>query len=129
MPVPVAPAPCPVVEKVDALPEQGRSEVAVGLALLWDAFLQQFGGLDGWLALDEAARRAYLDGLRGSAARMTGAGPGPRAHLALAPALMARYVSGFAARPDAGAKAAADRAVTLIELGRTLRRPARAAAN
>jgi hypothetical protein len=124
-PVLAAPAPCPVVEAVDALPEQSRSEVAVWLALLWDAFLQQFGGLDGWLALDEAERGAYVDGLKGSAARIGGAGP--RGHLALAPALMARYASGFVGKPDAAAKAAADKAVALIELGRTLRGSARVA--
>ncbi len=124
-PVLAAPAPCPLVEAVDALPEQSRSEVAVGLALLWDAFLQQFGGLDGWLALDEAERRAYVDGLKGSAARIGGAGSGARSHLGLAPALMARYASGFLGKPDDAAKAAADKAVALIELGRTLRGPAR----
>jgi hypothetical protein len=75
-----------VVDALDRLDPQKRAEVARRLAALWDAFLAQFDGLDGFRSTPEKEQAAYLNTLRAAADRMR-----PVPEMALAANLMAQY--------------------------------------
>jgi hypothetical protein len=82
-----------VMQEFNALEQPKQDEVALALFLLWESFIARFGGIDG-LHTNIEISKEYLLELVESVARMRARG-GPNSFYALAPALMAQYVSCF----------------------------------
>ena len=59
-----------LVDEIGNFTPEQQVAVARGLAMLWDACLGRFGGLDGFLQADPVDRSAYLEELRSAANRM-----------------------------------------------------------
>ncbi len=110
-----------IAEIGDFTPEQ-RAAAARGLAMLWDACLGRFGGLDGLLQADPVDRAAYLEELRSAADRMNLNEALLRSRYALAPKLMVLYLESLLRGGGAAVAREFGQAVaTLIEQGDKLR--------
>ena len=110
-----------IAEIGDFTPEQ-RAAVARGLAMLWDACLGRFGGLDGFLEADPVDRAAYLEELRSAVDRMNLNEALLRSRYALAPKLMVLYLELLLRGGGAAVAREFGQAVaTLIEQGDKLR--------
>ena len=81
-----------LIAEIGDFTSEQRAAVARGLAMLWDACLGQFGGLDGFLEADPVDRAAYLEDLRSAADRMRLNEALLRSRYALAPKLMVLYL-------------------------------------
>lgn len=84
-----------VLADLDALDPKRRDVVAHNLGLLWDAFLEEFGGVSGFLAEQVVHQDAYLAKLDAAARRMQASKASNAGHHYVSVALMKEYVSGF----------------------------------
>jgi hypothetical protein len=110
-----------IAEIRDFTPEQ-RAAVARGLAMLWDAFLDRFNGLDGFLEADSADRAAYVQELRSAVERMNQSENLLRSRYSRAPGLMSAYLASLVRRDSTVVGREFGKAVaTLIEQGDKLR--------
>jgi hypothetical protein len=81
-----------LIAEIGAFTPEQRAAAARGLAMLWEACLGRFGGLDGFLEADPVDRAAYLEDLRSAADRMEVNEALLRSRYALAPKLMVLYL-------------------------------------
>jgi hypothetical protein len=116
-----------LVDEIGNFTPEQQVAVARGLAMLWDACLGRFGGLDGFLQADPVDRSAYLEELRSAANRMKLNEALLRSRYALAPKLMVLYLESLLRGGGAAVAREFGQAVaTLIEEGdklRALRKP------
>jgi hypothetical protein len=116
-----------LVDEIGNFTPEQQVAVARGLAMLWDACLDRFGGLDGFLQADPVDRSAYLEELRSAANRMKLNEALLRSRYALAPKLMVFYLESLLRGGGAAVAREFGQAVaTLIEEGdklRALRKP------
>src|SRR5215211_8864333 len=116
-----------LVDEIGNFTPEQQVAVARGLAMLWDACLGRFGGLDGLLQADPVDRAAYLEELRSAADRMKLNEALLRSRYALAPKLMVLYLESLLRGGGAAVAREFGQAVaTLIEQGdklRALRKP------
>ena len=116
-----------LIAEIGAFTPEQRAAAARGLAMLWDACLGRFGGLDGFLEADPVDRAAYLEDLRSAADRMKLNEALLRSRYALAPKLMVLYLESLLRGGGAAVAREFGQAVaTLIEQGdklRALRKP------
>ena len=111
-----------LIADIGAFTPEQRAAVARGLAMLWDACLGRFGGLDGLLQADPVDRAAYLEELRSAADRMNLDEALLRSRYALAPKLMVFYLRSLLRGGGAAVAREFGQAVaTLIEQGHKLR--------
>jgi hypothetical protein len=75
-----------------------RSSVARGLAMLWEAFVGRFGGLDGFMDSDSADRSAYLQSLQSSVEKMNENEALVRSRYSVSPKLMSLYLDSLLRR-------------------------------
>jgi hypothetical protein len=110
-----------IAEIGELTPEQ-RAAVARGLAMLWNAFLSRFNGLDGYLEAHSADRAAYLQELRSAVERMNQSEKLSSSRYSRAPSLMGVYLESLVRRDSTAAGREFGQAVaTLIEQGDKLR--------
>jgi hypothetical protein len=99
-----------------------RSSVSRGLAMLWEAFVGRFGGLDGFIQADSAARAAYLQSLQSSVDKMNENEALKRSRYSVSPKLMSLYLDSLLRRDRAVvARELALAVATMIEDGEKLR--------
>jgi hypothetical protein len=108
--------------ELERFSEEQRVGVARGLALLWEAFVGQYGGLDGFSRLDGEQRQAYLGELQRAGDAMTANEALVRSRYAISPAVIVLYVETLAAQDKSESARKFGRAVaTLIDMGRAVR--------
>jgi hypothetical protein len=81
---------------VEALSPEQRPAVARGLALLWEAFVGKFEGLDGFLSSSAENRATYLAELRSATDRMSGSEPLANTRYSVGPTLLMVYLEALA---------------------------------
>lgn len=115
-----------LLREFESLDSDKQQEVARALAQLWDSFVEQFGGIDGFLGGDEARRREYIQRLQAAARRMSEAKSSDKGHYYFATAMLALYLRalGDGSNEDHDQRIAG-LVVTLIDRGRKLPPPAR----
>jgi hypothetical protein len=125
LPWPGLEAPSPeqvILDDLDALSPQQKDAVAENLALLWNCFAEEFGGVSGFLAEPATQQAAYLAKLDTAAKRMEPAKATEVGHHYVSVALMMHYVSSFQGRStDQSAIAMSNRVAELIDRGRHLK--------
>jgi hypothetical protein len=110
-----------LTEFLDRLGAVEKDEVAKDLTLLWDAFEQQFGGLDGFLAAGEQQKSEYFGRLAGSAGRLTMSRHPRAVRYARSAALMLAYLKAFTrAQPSTADVALGSRIAGAIQSGRSM---------
>jgi hypothetical protein len=111
-----------LITEFDALDLARRDDVARATTMLWNAFAERFGGVDGFIAASETDQAAYVAGLDQAWRRMWSGRGSAKGHYVFAAALVARYLGHWR---DGGAGTAltrelGKRVVSLIERGRRL---------
>jgi hypothetical protein len=105
----------------DVLDSERREEIALALALLWDSFVDRFGGIDAFQAGPLQDRDDYLQDLTLAAARIRGSASAAGRYYALAPAMFAEYLRLLEGDPSTVEREAMKRIADLIVLGREVR--------
>lgn len=101
-------------------PEQ-QHKVASNLALLWESFLSDFGGISGFRAAPAVEQDAFLDRLKAAARRMEAAKGSEAAFHYVTVELMRQYISFFrAGSADRKAVSLARCVAPLIDRGRQI---------
>lgn len=111
-----------LVTEFDALDLARRDDVARATTMLWNAFADRFGGVDGFLAAGEADQAAYVAGLDQAWRRMWSGRGSAKGHYVFAAALVARYLGHWRDGGEGTAltRELGKRVVSLIERGRKL---------
>jgi hypothetical protein len=108
--------------ELGSLTEEERGGVARGLAMLWDAFVGRFGGLDGFLSVDQQQRDGYVSELRSAVDRMSKVPALTASRYSLSPAVMLLYLERIASQDRSEtARRFGNATAQLIERGRQLR--------
>jgi hypothetical protein len=120
---------CIELDLFDALDDRGRAEVACGLSMLWDGFLERFGSPDQYGGAPEAGRAEYVASLRAMGRRIRETSGPDRVHFAYVPEMMALFATCLGARAKAAPDREAARVIAaLIAQGRAARDSGAAAA-
>lgn len=102
--------------------DEQQTGAARGLAMLWDAFVGRYGGLDPFRNVGGEQRQAYLAELQQAADAMTANPALVKSRYAISPALMVLYLEALAGE-DASepARRFGEAVAALIDHGRALR--------
>lgn len=107
---------------LDALDPKKQGSAARNLALLWECFVEEFGGISGFQEASDVQKSAYLAKLEAAALRMEAGRGTDAAYHYVSVALMGLYVSFFQnGRADAAAVALSNQVAALINRGRQIR--------
>ena len=110
-----------LAREFDILDAERREEVALALALLWDSFIDRFGGIDAFQELPIQDRDLYLQDLVLASARIRGSASAASRYYALAPAMFVEYLRLLEDDPSTLEREAMKRVADLIVLGREVR--------
>jgi hypothetical protein len=109
-----------LAEEFRALDPTRQEEVALGLSLLWDAFLARIGSIDEFRS-SPSSGNTYIAELRQASQRIRSRPTEDRFYF-LAPAMMALYISCFLGEPeDEAVRDDHEKIASLIDLGRRIR--------
>lgn len=111
-----------ILGELDELAPEKQVATARNVALLWDCFVEEFGGVAGFLASGATEQAEYLDKLEAAASRMEAGRGTPVAYHYVSVVLIKLYVESFRTkRATAGAIALSGRVAALINQGRIIR--------
>jgi hypothetical protein len=110
-----------VLREFDELAPNAQQKVAQNLAELWHSFIEQFGGLEGFLIGDEVRRSDYIQRVEAVARRMSNARGSDKAHYFFATMMLAHYLRALhEGATEVDSQRLASRAASLIDEGRKL---------
>ena len=110
-----------LLREFEGLPADKQLEVARALAQLWDAFVEHFGGIEGFLNGDEVRRGDYIQRLEMAAGRMRNAIGSDKGHYFYATAMLRHYLRVlYDSSNEHDGQRIASVVVTLVDRGRKL---------
>jgi hypothetical protein len=111
-----------ILAEFEALEVQKQEATARNVALLWDCFVEEFGGISGFLSASETEKDDYLDKLSAAAQRMEAGRNSAAGYHFVSVVLFELYVSFFHGRKaHRSAIVLSERVAELIDEGRKLR--------
>jgi hypothetical protein len=111
-----------ILADFEALDVQKQDATARNVALLWDCFVEEFGGISGFLSASETEKDDYLDKLAAAARRMEAGRFSAAGYHYVSVVLFELYVSFFHGRKaHRSAITLSERVAELIDEGRKLR--------
>jgi len=111
-----------VLAEFDALDPDKKIATARNIALLWDCFVEEFGGVSGFVEAGVAEQTEYLDKLDAAASRMEVGRGTPVAYHYVSVMMIKLYVESFhSGKADRGAIALANHVAALVNQGRIIR--------
>jgi hypothetical protein len=111
-----------ILSDFEALEPQKQEATARNVALLWDCFVEEFGGISGFLSASETEKDDYLDKLSAAAQRMEAGRNSAAGYHYVSVVLFELYVSFFHGRKaHRSAIVLSERVAELIDEGRKLR--------
>jgi hypothetical protein len=111
-----------ILADFEALDVQKQEATARNVALLWDCFVEEFGGISGFLSASETEKDDYLDKLSAAAQRMEVGRNSAAGYHYVSVVLFELYVSFFHGRKaHRSAIVLSERVAELIDEGRKLR--------
>jgi hypothetical protein len=111
-----------ILAEFDALDPDKKVATARNIALLWDCFVEEFGGVSGFVSADVTEQTEYLEKLDAAASRMEVGRGTPVAYHYVSVVMIKLYVESLHSRKaDGGAIALANYVAALVNQGRLIR--------